>query len=123
MSEHHLGEPGSYMTAADGVPVIASDGEEVGRLTHVIADAEVDVFEGIVISEGKFAGKHHFADATHVEAFYERGVVLKIDAGAAARLPEPSENPAVMGAGPDDAEESELTRKLRAAWDRLTGKY
>jgi uncharacterized protein YrrD len=111
------------MTAAEGVPVLASDGEEVGRLAHVLSDVDADVFDGIVIEEGGLAGGHRFADASEVEAFYERGVVLTLDGEAARRLPEPSENPAVMGASPDDTAESELTRKLRAAWDRLSGNY
>jgi hypothetical protein len=118
-----LGPPTSYMTAAEGVPVLARDGEEVGRLEHVLSDVEADVFDGIVIGEGRLAGGHRFADASEVEAFYEGGVVLKLDSEEARRLPEPSENPAVMGATPDDTAESELTRKLRAAWDRLSGNY
>ena len=123
MSERDLGLPTSYMTAAEGVPVLASDGEEIGRLEHVLADTEADVFDGCVIDDGPLTGGHRFADAPEVDAFYERGVVLKLDSEAAKQLPEPSENPAVMEAGPDDAAESELTRKLRAAWDRVTGNY
>ena len=123
MSDADLGPPTSYMAATEGVPVLASDGEEVGRLGHVLADADADVFDGIIISEGLLPGGHRFADAPEVEAFYERGVVLKLDSEAAARLPEPSENPAVMDASPDDAGESDLTRKLRAAWDRVSGNY
>ena len=123
MSDLDLGQPTSYMTAAEGVPVLASDGEQVGRLEHVLSDVEADVFDGIVIAEGRLAGDHRFADASEVEAFYERAVVLKLDSEQAERLPEPSENPAVMGASPDDTAESELTRKLRAAWDRLSGNY
>jgi uncharacterized protein YrrD len=123
MSDLDLGQPTSYMTAAEGVPVLASDGEQVGKLEHVLSDVEADVFDGIVIAEGRLGGGHRFADASEVEAFYERAVVLKLDSEQAERLPEPSENPAVMGASPDDTAESELTRKLRAAWDRLSGNY
>ena len=123
MDELDLGPPTSYMAAAEGVPVIASDGREVGRLEHVLGDVEADVFDGIVIGEGSVSRTHRFADASEVDAFYERGVLLKLDSDAAARLHEPSENPAVMGATPDDTAESELTRKLRAAWDRLSGNY
>ncbi len=122
MSDSELGAPTSYMAATEGVPVLSSDGEEVGRLEHVLADADTDVFDGIVIRAGRLGG-HRFVDAPEVEAFYERGVVLKLDSDAADRLPEPSENPAVMEASPDDPEESELSRKLRAAWDRLSGNY
>jgi hypothetical protein len=123
MSDLDLGPPTSYMAAAEGVPVLASDGKEVGQLEHVLADADADIFDGIVLSDGPLSGSHRFADASEVDAFYEGAVVLKLDSAAAERLPEPSENPAVMGASPDDAEESELTRKLRAAWDRLSGNY
>ena len=123
MSDLDLGPPTSYVAAAEGVPVLSSDGEEVGRLAHVLADTGADVFEGIVISQGRIAGSHRFADVSEVEGFYEGGVVLKLDCEAAERLPEPSENPAVMGAAPGEPAESELTRKLRAAWDRLTGNY
>ena len=123
MSDLDLGPPTSYMAAAEGIPVLASDGEEVGRLGHVLSDVDADVFDGIVISEGRLGGGHRFADASEVDAFYEGAVVLKLEREAVERLPEPSENPAVMGATPDDAAESELTRKLRAAWDRLSGNY
>ncbi len=118
-----LGPRTSYITAAEGVPVLSSDGEELGKLEFVLADHEADVFDGIVFDASALPGGHRFADAPEVDSFYERGVVLKLDAAAAERLPEPSENPAVMGASPDDAAESELTRKLRAAWDRLSGNY
>ncbi len=123
MSDIDLGPPTSYMATTEGVPVLSSDGEEVGRLGHVLADVGADVFDGIVISEGGLAGRHRFADASEVEAFYERVVVLKLDTESAERLPEPSENPAVMGTTPADTADSELTRKLRAAWDRLSGNY
>ncbi len=123
MTDIDLGPPTSYMAAAEGVPVFSSDGEEVGRLGHVLADVAADVFDGIIISEGRIAASHRFADASEVEGFYERGVLLKLDAEGTERLPEPSENPAVIGTTPADTADSELTRKLRAAWDRLSGNY
>lgn len=84
MSDRELGAPASYMTASEGVPVFASDGEELGRLEHVLADAETDVFDGIVIDSKTGPGGHRFVDAPEVEAFHERGVVLKLDSEAAA---------------------------------------
>ena len=41
----------------------------------------------------------------------------------AGRLPEPSANPAAMSATPDDTAESDLERKLRRAWDLISGNY
>ena len=50
-------------------------------------------------------------------------MVLALDAAAAEGLPEPGPNPATMSAGPDDTAEGELERKLRRAWDLLSGRY
>jgi hypothetical protein len=59
-----------------------------------------------------------------VDAIYDHGVVLTLDADAAAeRLHRPDANPATMSASPDDAGESELERKLRRAWDLISGNY
>ena len=49
-------------------------------------------------------------------------MTLTLDAAAVAQLPPPSANPAEMTADPDEPE-GELTRKLRRAWDRLSGRY
>ena len=52
------------------------------------------------------------------------GAVLSIDAAAAASLPEPSENPAELSAGPDDTVGgADVGGKLRRAWDLISGKY
>ena len=50
-------------------------------------------------------------------------MVLALDAAAVRELPEPSANPAAVEVNPADAEESELTAKLRRAWDYLSGRY
>jgi hypothetical protein len=50
-------------------------------------------------------------------------VVLTLDAAGADRLPQPGPNPATMSTGPDDTVEGNLERKLRRAWDLISGKY
>ena len=97
----------------------SADGTELGRVTHVLADPEADIFDGLVID----AGGHRFVDAPEVDEIYEGGVVLGLDDAAAERLPEPSENPATLEADPDDTVESDLQQKLRRAWDRVSGNY
>jgi hypothetical protein len=57
-----------------------------------------------------------------IAAIAERAVTLTLDADQAARLPKPGASPAELSAGPGDAPESELTRKLRRAWDLLSGR-
>ncbi len=116
-----LGAPSSYMALAAGADVVSSDGERIGEVEHVLADAEVDIFDGIVIDSSSAPGGHRFVDASQVAEIYERGVVLTIAASAADALPEPSANPAVMSAGPDAVEPDDLGDKLRRAWDRITG--
>ena len=118
-----LGNPASYLVLAEGTPVLSSDGSEVGKVEHVLADADADVFDGVIIDTRIGPGGHRFADASLVEAIYERGVVLAMTAEAAKRLPEPSENPATLEADPDDTAPDDLKDKLRRAWDYLSGNY
>jgi uncharacterized protein YrrD len=118
-----LGQPSSYLTLAQGTPVYSSDGENIGAVEHVLAAEDEDIFDGIVIDRSVLPGGHRFVDAPHIEEIYDRGLVLKLDRAAADALPEPGENPAVMDADPAEAEESELTRKLRRAWDLISGNY
>jgi hypothetical protein len=49
--------------------------------------------------------------------------VLTLDAATAQRLPEPGPNPATLSATADDTVESDLERKLRRAWDLISGRY
>jgi len=118
-----LGAPGSYMTLAEGVPVYSSDGQELGHVEHVLAEPDKDMFDGIVFRASPARGGHRFVDAPEVDSIHERGVVLTLDAVSADRLHEPSPNPATMSASPDDTTEGELERKLRQAWDRISGNY
>ncbi len=118
-----LGNPASYLVLADGTPVLSSDGEQIGTVEHVLADAGTDIFDGVIVDVRAGPGGHRFADADQIEAIYERGVVLSLDAAAAGDLPEPSENPAALAADPADTASDGLDDKLRRAWDYLTGKY
>jgi hypothetical protein len=118
-----LGSPASYLVVADGTPVLSTDGREIGTVEHVLADADADVFDGVIVDARPGPGGHRFADAEQVEAIYERGVVLRLTAAEAERLPEPSENPVAMGADPDDVTPEGLDDKLRRAWDYLSGNY
>ena len=118
-----LGDPTSYLELPDGVPVLSADGQEIGRVEHVLADADADIFDGIVFDTRLGPGGHRFADATQIEALYAGGAVLALDAAAAERLPEPSENPATMDADPDDTAPDDLGDKLKRAWNVISGNY
>jgi len=118
-----LGPPTSYLAVEEGVPVLSSEGEPLGKLEHVLTDHDAGIFDGIVFDAGALPGGQRFADAPQVAAFHEKAVVLTLDAVEAERLPAPRPNPAVMEAGPEEVDESDLDRKLHKAWDRVSGNY
>jgi hypothetical protein len=117
-----LGSPSSYLVLEPGVDVFSSDGEKLGEVQHVLADADADVFDGIVIDVSWLPGALRFADALQVAQIYERGVVLGLSSADAEHLPEPSENPGMIEVtGVEDVDRSELQEKLRRAWEVISG--
>jgi uncharacterized protein YrrD len=118
-----LGAPASYLTLSPGVAVYSRDGKRLGEVEHVLAEPDEDIFDGILFDASPLPGGHRFVDAPDVDEIYEGGVVLKLDAEAAKGLREPTANPATMSASPDDVTDSELERKLRRAWDLISGNY
>jgi PRC-barrel domain len=115
-----LGDPIAYLALANGTPVYSSDDQEVGKVTHVLADEGEDVFDGIVFHHGVHG--HLFADADDIDRIYERGVMLKLDLAAAEQLPKPSANPAVIRDDPAESQSEWRHQKLRRAWDLISGK-
>lgn len=81
------GLPIAYGLLEKGVPVLASDGEKVGTVHHVVAASEKDIFHGLVISTS--SSGRRFVAAEDVASLHEHGVDLRIDAAAAGELPEP----------------------------------
>jgi hypothetical protein len=80
------GLPIAYEVLEKGVPVLASGGEQVGTVHHVVAAPEEDIFHGLVIAT---AQGRRFVTAADVASLHEHGVDLKIDSAAAQSLPEP----------------------------------
>jgi uncharacterized protein YrrD len=117
-----LGEPASYLVLADGLPVFSSDGEQVGVVEHVLAEPDIDIFDGIVLDTSVLPGGHRFADADEVGQIYDKGVVLKADRAGVEALPEPAANPAAMEADPTDEPDSKIEQRLHRAWELLSGK-
>ncbi len=116
-----LGAPISYEVLEPGTPVLSSDGVTVGKVVHVLAVESEDVFDGVVIQLGDEG--HRFADADDVASIHERGLTLKLTAAESESLPEPSANPAVIRDDPTTGPGSGLERKLKRAWDLLSGNY
>lgn len=118
-----LGDPTSYLELEEGVPVLSADGMQIGAVEHVLADADADIFDGLVIDTRLGPGGHRFVDATQVEGLYAGGAVLTLTAAESEALPEPSDNPAVLDADPDDLTPDDLGDKLKRAWNRISGNY
>jgi hypothetical protein len=78
-----LGAPASYMTLHKGAPVLSRQGVQVGTLHVVVADD--DGFDALVVD---INDRLRVALADEIEAIHEGGVVLAVDTGACARLPQ-----------------------------------
>jgi hypothetical protein len=117
-----LGAPTSFLTLPTGVPVYSSDGEDLGKVEHVLSAPNIDIFDGIVLDTSVLPGGHRFVDAPEVAEIYERGVVLTIDAAAAENLPQPGANPGSIDVDPGDLGEGDRQSKLSRAWDLISGK-
>jgi hypothetical protein len=114
-----LGEPISYLVLEKGADVYDSADVHVGVVDHVLADPGVDIFDGLIVDASHLPGGLRFADAEQVDEIYERGVQLKVPAEA---LHEPTASAASMEVTPDDLEGG-FTRRLRRAWDYISGNY
>ncbi len=117
------GEPASYLTLEEGAEVFSSDGERVGAGQHVLADPEIDIFDGLVIDVQPGPGGLRFVDAPQVGEVREGAVVLALPAARVAELHEPSDNPAVIEHHGEEDSESPLQGKLKRAWDLISGNY
>jgi hypothetical protein len=113
------GGPASYLTLAEGTEVRSSDDRVVGKVGHVLADAEKDIFEGLVLDTGD---GYRFVEAEQLAELHEGRVVLAIAAARVPGLPVPSANPPALDPGGGGLE-SELNARLRRAWDLISGKY
>jgi hypothetical protein len=80
------GAPISYQVLDTGVPVYSLEGEQLGTVDHVVAAMGQDIFHGLVM---RSRDGRRFIAADQVATLHERGVDLRIDAAAAADLPEP----------------------------------
>lgn len=81
-------ETGSYMLIERGMTVRGTDGD-LGKVAEVVADTEVDIFRGIVLAHGLFAGKHGFIPAEQVTRVEQSVVYVSLSKAEADHLPSP----------------------------------
>ena len=68
-----LGQPSSYLTLQKGAPVYSCDGKSLGNVEEVLADAEIDIFDGVILDTSVLPGGHRFVDADQVEECFDTG--------------------------------------------------
>jgi hypothetical protein len=76
-----------YTALELGIPAIASDGQEVGKVVEVLDNYREHIFDGLVIETP--GGERKFVDAPEVARTAERAVTLTIPADEVARLGPP----------------------------------
>ncbi|HYP23391.1 MAG TPA: DUF2171 domain-containing protein [Actinomycetota bacterium] len=77
--------PIAWLALEDGTPILASDGEEVGRVSTVVADEQKDIFSGVTFKPGLLDGQR-FVPASAIDHLTESAVHLNITAAQAAEL-------------------------------------
>jgi hypothetical protein len=80
-----------YTAVERGIPVLGSDGVEVGKVDAILDNYEEHIFDGVVIETE--SGERRFVDAPEVARTAERAVTLTITAAEAAELPPPEKGP------------------------------
>jgi hypothetical protein len=113
----------SYLAFEPGADVVSSDGAVVGKVEHVLAVPDDDIFDGLVIDTRTGPGGLRFVDAEQVDELYERAAVLEIPAAQIDALPKPSPAPGALESHGVEDTESPLQRKLHRAWDLISGNY
>jgi hypothetical protein len=77
--------PIAWLALDEGTPIVASDGEEVGRVSTVVADEQKDIFSGVTFRPGLLDGQR-FVPASAIDRLTTEAVHLNITAADAGEL-------------------------------------
>ena len=69
--------PIAWLALDEGTPIVASDGEEVGKVATVVADEQKDIFSGVTFKPGFLDGER-FVPASAIDRLTESAVHLNI---------------------------------------------
>jgi len=109
------GLPIAYQMLDTGVPVLASDGEQVGTVGSVLSAPEKDIFHGLLINTPDHGIR--FLEAASIASLHEHGVDLRIDAAAARSLPAPEHAAPVYDEDPNESKWSHWSHRLTGRKD------
>jgi hypothetical protein len=113
-----LGAPIAYTLLEEGTAVYDPDGERIGVVDEVLADFNLDIFEGVLVHTMPLPGKHRYADVGQIAELHERGVLLSVGRDRLHDPPDKSDRDDEGERGPENPVES----GLRRAWDWITGR-
>lgn len=77
--------PTSWLVLANGTPVLANDGTEVGKVSAVVGDRQKDIFSGVAYKPGRL-NSEVFAPADAIAKLDPDAVRLSLSAHEAERL-------------------------------------
>jgi hypothetical protein len=92
------GLPIAYQLLDAGVPVLASDGQQVGTVGSVLSAPDEDIFHGLLINVPGHGVR--FLEAAAIASIHEHGVDLRIDLSSAQNLPAPEHSAPVYDEDP-----------------------
>lgn len=75
-----MADPVSWKVVERGWAVVASDGDEVGKVNEVIGDPEADIFDGLSVGAGAILDRPLYVPSENVGPIEEGTVHLTIDA-------------------------------------------
>jgi hypothetical protein len=112
----------SWRALGHGADVISADGLRVGAVEHVLADAESDIFDGVVIDTRLGPGGLRAVDAAQIALIFEDRIMLTVSRAQVHDLPAPTRNRAVPEHRAADPMASALKRRLGKRWRRISGR-
>ena len=77
--------PIAWLALESGIPILASDGEQIGKVAEVIADRQKDIFSGITLKPG-LLDSAVFIPADRIVAITETAVTLSMSTAEAEGL-------------------------------------
>jgi hypothetical protein len=113
-------DPIAYEALKKGTPVVTATGTEIGIVEHVLADASLDLFDGIVV---KTPEGLRFVTADQVGLITVGAVNTKVADADVANLQQPHDGDAVFHDDPEQNEGHRLNEWfgrtfLREHWTR-----
>jgi hypothetical protein len=88
-------DPVAWNVIERGWKVIDADGEEIGKVAEVTGDENVDIFDGIAVSEGIFSGTK-YVPSEQVGEIVAGAVHLRVRGAALQEFTEPADEEQVI---------------------------